>query len=127
MEIGLSQAKDELMSSIQHYATNCNDAQIITIIDICKSQPYRKPQWESELAKKMMGQDLLTLDEWLDESDNPAFGPDCPVLSSVPHQWVSPLTITVKTWLHHPDGKFSLEEMDNSPYYACVVSSYFSL
>jgi len=72
----------------------------------------------------MVEKELLTLDEWLDESDNPAFGP---VLSLVLHQWVSPLIITVKTWLHCPDGKFSLEETNNSLYYGCVVSSQLSL
>jgi len=55
MEINLSLAKDELMSSIQHYAANCNDAQIITIIDVRESQPHKKPQEKSKLAKRMMG------------------------------------------------------------------------
>ena len=120
MEINSSLAKDELMSSIRRYAANCNDAQIITIIDVHESQPHKKPLEKSKLAKRMMGRELLTLDEWLDESYNPAFGP---VLSSVPHQWVSPLIITVKTWLRRPDGRFSLEEMNNSSYYSCTVSS----
>ena len=121
MEVSYSQNVDTLMrSKIRRYARKCSDAQIITIIDVRESQPHRKPRWGSELAKKMAGKELLTMDEWLDESDNPAFGP---VLSSVPHQWVSPLIITAKTWLRRPDGKFSLEETNNSSYYGCTVSS----
>jgi hypothetical protein len=123
MEVCFSQTKDEVMSSIQHYAMECKDAQVITIIDICESQPYKKPKDISELAIMMEGHDLLTLKEWKVASDNPAFGP---VMSSVPHQWVSPLVIKVKTWLCHPDGRFSLDETNNSSYYACAVSPYYS-
>jgi hypothetical protein len=123
MEVCFSQTKDEVMSTIQHYAMECKDAQVITIIDICESQPYKKPKDISELAIMMEGQDLLTLKEWKVASDNPAFGP---VMSSVPHQWISPLVIKVKTWLRHPDGRFPLDETNNSSYYACAVSPYYS-
>ena len=83
MEVSYSQNMEMLiLRKIWHYARKCNDAQIIIIINICKSQPHRKLQWESKLVKKMVEKELLTLDEWLDESDNPAFGP---VLSLVLH------------------------------------------
>ena len=119
MEVSFSRAKNEVMSGIWHYAMECNDAQVITIIDVCESQPHKGPKDISELAIAMEGRDLLTLKEWKVASDNPAFGS---VMSSVPHQWASPLAIKVKTWLHHPDGEFSLDETNSSSYYACTVS-----
>ncbi|KAG1740756.1 uncharacterized protein EDB91DRAFT_1081851 [Suillus paluster] len=79
MEVSFSWAKDEVMSSVCHYAMECKDVQ-----------------------------------EWKVVSDDPAFGP---VMSSVPHQWASPLTIKVKTWLCQSDGEFSLDEMNSSSYY----------
>jgi len=123
MEVSFSREKDEVMSGIQRYAMECKDAQIITLVDVCESQPYRRPKDTSELAITMKGRDVLKRTEWKVASDNPAFGP---VMSLVPHQWVSPLTIKVKTWLRHPDGEFSLNETINSSYYACVVSPYYS-
>jgi len=119
MEVNFSRVKDELMSSIRCYAMECRDVQAITIIDICESQLYRNPKDTSELAIMMKNQSVLTLKEWKSPLDNPAFGS---VTSSVPYPWVSPLTITVKTWLRRPDGEFSLEETNNSAYYACAVS-----
>jgi hypothetical protein len=123
MEVNFSRIKDEVMSSIRRYAMECKDAQVITIIDVCESQSHKKPKDISELAIAMEGRDLLTLKEWKIASDNPAFGP---VMSSVPHQWVSPLTIKVKTWLRPPDGEFSLDETNSSSYYACAVSPCYS-
>jgi hypothetical protein len=123
MEVNFSRAEDEVMSGIRRYATECKDAQVITIIDVCESQPYRRPKDTSELAIAMEGRDVLKRTEWKVASDNPAFGP---VMSSVPHPWVNPLTIKVKTWLRHPDGEFSLDETNNSSYYACAVSPYYS-
>ena len=126
MDVSFSRAKNELMSSIQRYM-ECKDAQAITIIDIQESQPYKRPGDTSELASKMMGRDLLAFEEWNDTSDNPAFGS---VHSSIPHPWVSPLTITVETWLRHPDGEFSINESretDIGPYYSRAVIHYNSL
>ncbi|KAG1720306.1 uncharacterized protein EDB91DRAFT_1257037 [Suillus paluster] len=117
MEVSFSWAKDEVMSSICRYAMECKDVQVITIIDTCKSQPHKMPKDISDLTITMEGRIWLTLKEWKVVSDNPAFGP---VMSSVPHQWASPLTIKVKTWLCHPDREFSLDKMNSSSYYVCV-------
>jgi hypothetical protein len=123
IEVAFSQLERNLMKKVRRYATECKDAQVITIIDVCESQPYRRPKDTSELAIAMEGRDVLKRTEWKVASDNPAFGP---VMSSVPHPWVNPLTIKVKTWLRHPDGEFSLDEPNDSSYYACAVSPYYS-
>jgi len=123
MKVNFSRAEDEVMSGIWRYATECKDAQVITIIDVCESQPYRRPKDTSELAIAMKGQDVLKQMEWKVASDNPAFGLH---ISSVPHPWVNPLTIKVKTWLCHPDREFSLNKTNDSSYYACAVSPYYS-
>src|SRR5437588_10764203 len=94
MEVNSSRAKNAVMSSIWHYAMECKDAQVITVIDVCESQPHKGPNDISKSTIEMEGRDLLTLKEWKVASDNPAFGS---VMSSVPHQWASPLTIKVKT------------------------------
>ena len=119
MEVNYSRVQDELMSSIRRYTTECRDAQAITIIDICESQLHRKPKDTSELANLMKNRSVLTFKEWKSPSDDPAFGS---VTSSVPYPWVSPLTITVRTWLRRPDGEFSLDEMNNGPFYARAVN-----
>jgi hypothetical protein len=124
VEVSFSQTEDDLMRKIRRYTTECEGVQVITMVDICESQPYKKPKESSELANAMKERDLLTLKEWKVASDNPAFGP---VISSVQHQWASPLTVSVKTWLRHSSGEFSLEDTDNSMHYACAVRSYWSI
>ena len=123
MEVNFSRAEDEVMSGIRRYATECKDAAVITLIDVCESQPYRRPKDTSELAITMEGRDMLKWTEWKVASDNPPFGS---VMPSVPYPWVSPLTIKAKTWLCRPDGEFFLDETNNNSYYACTVSSYYS-
>ena len=121
MEVAFSQKLEKLMPKVKRYATECRDTQAITIIDICESQLHRKPKDTSELAIMMKSRSVLTFKEWKSPSDDPAFG-SVTSSSSVPYPWVSPLTITVRTWLRRPDGEFSLDEMNNGPFYACAVS-----
>jgi hypothetical protein len=123
VEVGYSQTEDDLLNKIRQFATGCEGAQAITMIDVRESQPYKRPKDSSELAIAMEGRDLLTLEEWRVASDNPAFGS---VTSSARHPWASPLTIVVKTWLRHPNGEFSIDERNDSAYYACAVSHYRS-
>jgi hypothetical protein len=123
VEVSVSQTEDDLMSKIRRFAAGCDGAQAITIIDVRESQPYKKPKDSSELAIAMEGRDLLTLKQWRVASDNPVSGS---VTSSARHQWVSPMTISVKTWLRHPNGEFSIDERDDGEYYACAVSPYCS-
>jgi hypothetical protein len=127
LEVNFSQDLNDLFKKVKRFASSCGDVQAITIIDIHESQPHKKPGDTSELAHEMMGRDLLAFEEWNVTSDNPAFGS---VHSSIPHPWVSPLTITVETWLRHPDGEFSIDESretDIGPYYSRAVIHYNSL
>jgi hypothetical protein len=123
VEVSVSQMEDDLLSKIRRFAAGCDSAQAITMIDVRVSQPYKKPKDSSELAIAMEGRDLLTLKQWRVASDNPVSGS---VTSSARHQWASPMTISVKTWLRHPNGEFSIDERDNGAYYACAVSPYCS-
>ena len=122
MEVAFSQTEDCLMKKIRGFATECKSVQVITIIDVCESPPYRRPK-DIVLEVEMEGRDVLSLREWKVASDNPIFGS---VISSVPHPWTRPLTIKAKTWLRHPDGEFYLDETNSSSYYACAVSPYYS-
>ena len=119
LEVGFSQTEKDLMKKIRGFAMECKNIQIIATIDACESQPYRRPNNKLDLAVMMERRDVLMRKEWKVVSDNPAFGS---VMSSARHPWVKPLTIKVKAWLCHPDGEFSLDKMNSSSYYACVVS-----
>ena len=122
LEVAVSQKEEKLMEKMRGFATECKSVQVISIIDVCESQPYRRLNDVSDLVVAMEGRDVLTQGQWKVASDDPAFGS---VMSSVPYHWVRPLTIKVKAWLRHPDGEFSLDET-NSSYYACAVSPYYS-
>jgi len=123
IEVALSESEQHVMEKVRRYTTERKDAQVITIVDVCESQPYRRPKDTSELAIAMQGREVMKQTEWKIASDNPAFGP---VTSSVPYTWVSPFAIKIKTWLRHPDGEFSLDETNDSSYHACAVSPYYS-
>ncbi|KAG1806204.1 uncharacterized protein BJ212DRAFT_1303718 [Suillus subaureus] len=93
IDIASSEEGEELMSKFHHFMERCKDLLMVTIIDVHKSAPYKQPK------------DLLDMELSME---------------GILHWWVNPLKITIKTWLHHPEGQFSfnVKQSDNQ-YYAC--------
>ncbi|KAG1804562.1 hypothetical protein EV424DRAFT_1544592 [Suillus variegatus] len=115
----VSSQEEEVASTVRHYM-ECQDVVLVSIIDIRESSPYKPPKHSSDAAKAVNEwQDLLTFREWHSGTENPAFGS---IASSIPHRSVvDSLTITIKTWLRNPEGKFSTNANQHcDQYYTCT-------
>ncbi|KAG1740731.1 hypothetical protein EDD22DRAFT_851777 [Suillus occidentalis] len=116
IDIASSEEEEELMSKFRRITERCKDLLMVTIIDVRESVPYKQPEDSSDTEFSVEGRDLLTFREWRSDSDQPALGS---IMSSIPHRWVNPLKITVKTWLRHPEGQFSFDvKPSDNQYYA---------
>jgi hypothetical protein len=119
IDIASSEEEEELMSKFRRITERCKDLLMVTIIDVRESVPYKQPEDSSDTEFSVEGRDLLTFREWRSDSDQPALGS---IMSSIPHRWVNPLKITVKTWLRHPEGQFSFDvRPSDNQYYAYSV------
>lgn len=114
IEVTFTQTDEDVMTKIRGYMEKCKDLVSITVINAREMRPYRQPKDTSEVAAWARGRDVLTFMEWRNDGDIPAYGP---VMSNVPYQWTSPLTITIKTWVRTPAGEFC----DDEEYFGSVV------
>ncbi|KAG1806205.1 uncharacterized protein BJ212DRAFT_1485962 [Suillus subaureus] len=96
IKVTFTQTNKDIMTKIQGYMKKCKDLVSVTIIDACKLHPYQKPKDTLAVAAWAQERDVLTFMEWCNDDDIPAYGP---VMSNVPYQWASPLTITIKIWV----------------------------
>ncbi|OJA12309.1 hypothetical protein AZE42_10247 [Rhizopogon vesiculosus] len=69
LEVAFMQREEHLMKKIRRFATKCETIQIIVIIDVCESPPYRRPKDESELAVMMESPLIIKVNAWLRHPD----------------------------------------------------------
>ncbi|KAG2046120.1 hypothetical protein BDR06DRAFT_1039152 [Suillus hirtellus] len=111
MEVTVSQCFGDIMRKIKEYMEKCEGPVMMIVIIIHEARAYSSPEVTSSAGIwAKTHKTLLNLEEWQHDDDRLVDGL---VQSVVPHRWMDRLDITIKVWLHHPDGHFSFDDANN--------------
>jgi hypothetical protein len=112
------ESEEDAMLKLQRIATNSPTILGVTLLNIVESQQYLSPSKTSDtftqLEKKTS---IIPREKWMRKSNKQSLDS----VIAYGHSWVSPLSITITTWLRNPNGKFNLNE-HNAECYASAVS-----
>jgi hypothetical protein len=111
-EVAFSQTDEEATDKMQGHVDAQSDIIACTLINIEETAKYSSPRHDSRIAKALRDDHLPSIDEVA--SDNRSV-------------WLSPLYVTMTTWIRPLEGPFNLNDGLDSADWMTVVSRYFCL
>jgi hypothetical protein len=120
-EAAFMQPENEAMSKLQLIAAHSPNIIGIMLLNVVESPQYSSPSKKSSTFTRLETETSTISEEtWKCRSNKR--GRDS--ITSYGHLWVSPLSLTITTWLRNSDGRFNLTD-HSAEYYASAVSCLF--
>ncbi|KAG1861527.1 hypothetical protein DFJ58DRAFT_839671 [Suillus subalutaceus] len=119
IEVSLSETQEAAMTSLKDYVTDAPNLVALTWFDVKETAKHVPPTDSSQTAIALRRDEkVVPYHQWARQIDDSNHAVDV-----FNHKWVSPLRITVTTWLRRPDST-RIDLTDHSAmYYATAVIS----